>query len=269
MENPQREEGHIEIASEIVDKFQSYHLSGNEWKILWVVLRKTWGWNKKEDAISLTQFQKLTGLTRKTATITIAKLVSKTILLVDKNTHVNVYRFNKHYSQWSSVEIDTTHKVVSKPTPPSVENDTTLVSKSTPKIVSKPIPTINNINTNTINTNTINKGEIVSANGETIRLNTGGGRWEIQELQAYFLQVFQLPKEDGTQTNSRKYWWVLLKQRNMNIQLVKDLIDLAYKDDFYRNNITCSMDLWSKQVKLIARLRGTAPKIAVMPKEAI
>ena len=44
MASPQRENGHIDIANEIADKFCSYRLSGQEWQIVWVVLRKTWGW---------------------------------------------------------------------------------------------------------------------------------------------------------------------------------------------------------------------------------
>lgn len=46
MASPQTENGHIDIANEIADKFCSYRLSGQEWQILWVLLRKTWGWKK-------------------------------------------------------------------------------------------------------------------------------------------------------------------------------------------------------------------------------
>jgi hypothetical protein len=109
--------------------------------------------------------------------------------------------------------------------------------------------------------------EIITTTGDVIKLNTGGGKWEVNELREYFLKVFQLPKEDGTQTDSRKYWWNLLRQFGMSVQRVKSLIDLAYKDEFYRNNITSSKDLWFKQVKLMARARGTVPKIVSMPQE--
>lgn len=49
MANPQAENGHIDIANEIADKFCSYRLSGQEWQIIWVVLRKTWGWLEVPD----------------------------------------------------------------------------------------------------------------------------------------------------------------------------------------------------------------------------
>ena len=70
MANPQRENGHIDISNEIADKLCSFRISGQEWQIIWVVLRKTWGWlqdpknkkgpKKKMDRIALSQFQQLT-----------------------------------------------------------------------------------------------------------------------------------------------------------------------------------------------------------------
>ena len=44
MASPQVENGHIDIANTIADKLCSYRLSGQEWQIIWVILRKTWGW---------------------------------------------------------------------------------------------------------------------------------------------------------------------------------------------------------------------------------
>ena len=107
-QKPQTENGYTRIANEIVTEFSKLHLSGNEWQILWVVLRKTWGWNKKEDAISFTQFQELTKLSRPSVAEAIVKLVGKKVLLVNKSKSINVYSFNKLYQQWDSTEKSTT-----------------------------------------------------------------------------------------------------------------------------------------------------------------
>jgi len=53
MANPQPEDGHIDIANEIAEKLARTQLSGTEHKIIWAIWRKTWGWHKKEDRISL------------------------------------------------------------------------------------------------------------------------------------------------------------------------------------------------------------------------
>lgn len=102
MESPQMENGHLDIANELVEKFAMTYLSANEWRILWVVLRKTWAWHKKEDKISLTQFQHMSGLSRPSVRKAIAKLVAKGLLVAVGGTFIHVYSFNKHYSQWTS-----------------------------------------------------------------------------------------------------------------------------------------------------------------------
>jgi hypothetical protein len=77
----------------------------------------------------------------------------------------------------------------------------------------------------------------------------------IDEASTYFLKVLCLPKEDCPYKQSRQYWYLLLRESRTGIDGVKWLIDQAGKDDFYRNNITSSKDLYYKRVKLVARQR--------------
>lgn len=105
MINPQLENGHIDINYETAEQFEKTHFSGNEWKILWVVLRKTWGWKKKEDYISLSQFEKRTGMSRPSVKEAIDKLVGKRVLVVNKDKMTNRFSFNKHHNEW---QIDAT-----------------------------------------------------------------------------------------------------------------------------------------------------------------
>ena len=114
MASPQRERGHIDIANEIADKLCSTRISGREWQIIWVVLRKTWGWlenpktdkkiKKKMDAISKSQFAELTGIPRQKCQELLNKLVSKEILLkgvtLKGNINIATYGFQKDYSKW-------------------------------------------------------------------------------------------------------------------------------------------------------------------------
>lgn len=105
MANPQKERGFTAIANEIVDKFCRYRLSGEEWLVLWVILRKTYGWNKKEDKISLSQFSVMTDMKRPSVVRAIKKLVAKELLTVNKEatSFGNMYRFNKDFDKWSAV----------------------------------------------------------------------------------------------------------------------------------------------------------------------
>ena len=44
MASPQLENGHISIANEIIECFSKTQMSGYEYRILWVIIRETWGY---------------------------------------------------------------------------------------------------------------------------------------------------------------------------------------------------------------------------------
>jgi len=67
------------------------------------ILRKTYGWKKKEDQISLTQFQEATNLKRSHVCRALKNLSDKKIISTKKGTSkATTYRFNKRYSSWLS-----------------------------------------------------------------------------------------------------------------------------------------------------------------------
>jgi phage replication O-like protein O len=100
--NPQAENGHVDLANEIVDALAKIRLSGEEMQVLWVIFRKTYGWHKKQDAISLSQFSEMTGLSRQHVLRAIKKLLPKMVIVVSKNgnSQIHTYEFNKDFEQW-------------------------------------------------------------------------------------------------------------------------------------------------------------------------
>jgi phage replication O-like protein O len=154
MANPQAENGHIDLANEIVESLAKYRLSGEEWQCLLVVFRKTYGWNKKEDEISLSQFQEMTGVKRANVVRTLKKLVAKKILGSSKEDtrFATKYWFNKDFDTWADVvKKDTT----------SINKDTPLVSIKIIPPVSIELPTIDNSTKDTITKDKKNKVEKV------------------------------------------------------------------------------------------------------------
>lgn len=111
MANPQKENGYTQIANEILEHLSLAGINGSEYRILLVVIRKTYGFQKKKDRISITQFEKSTLMNRPQAIDTIKSLLEKRILKKDNNQFV----FNKNYEEW----------IVSKRG--SMQKDTTLV----------------------------------------------------------------------------------------------------------------------------------------------
>ena len=136
MASPQIENGYLKIANEIIDFLIHYKLRGEEWLILLTVWRKTYGYNKTDDKISLSQFAELTHLKRANVVRAIKGLVSKGILASIKSdtSEPTSYSFIKDYEKW---------KVVSEVIP-SIRSDTRGGIKSAKKVVSEVIPTKDN-----------------------------------------------------------------------------------------------------------------------------
>ena len=139
MANPQKENGYTPIANEIMDALCRMRIPGEERQILDVILRRTYGWNKCEDAISLSQFAEMTGLAKPNIIRAINNLLSKMIIIVIKNDnkHVKIYKINKDYTQWKPLsKTITLSKTIKK------------VIKSDNFSLSKTITTKDNIKTN-------------------------------------------------------------------------------------------------------------------------
>ena len=128
--NPQLENGYTKIANEILEALCKFRIPGEQMQCLLVIFRKTYGYGKKEDAISNSQFVKETGLKKGNVSRAISELSKKQLVIKNDNGKIPTYRFNKDYSKW---------QVLSKLQP--VINITTAVIKSDNKVLSKVMDT--------------------------------------------------------------------------------------------------------------------------------
>ena len=144
MASPDTNGGFTRIANELIDTFCRYRLSGEEWLVLWVIIRKTYGFNKKLDAISLGQFSSITGLKRQNVFRAINKLSSKQIIAVIKNGDrvIVSYGLQKDYDGW---------KPVIKKDDSNQKRLQTVIKKDS-ELSSKKIPTKDNKDNNKDNT---------------------------------------------------------------------------------------------------------------------
>lgn len=129
MASPQAEEGYTKIANELLEAFSRLDASGSAWRVFMVVLRKTYGYHKKIDKVSLTQFEAMSGLTRKSVCRGINELTELRVITVEKDGYINTYQVQKDYSLWDSVKPVTSDKNDTKSsvkldTKSSVRNDT-------------------------------------------------------------------------------------------------------------------------------------------------
>jgi phage replication O-like protein O len=101
---PQTEEGYLKIANELYDALIAIRISGEENQCLRMIIRKTYGWGKKEDIISLSQFTTATGMRKQHVLRAIKKLKDKNMIVTKKGNDGNVtYCLNKHYGKWKAL----------------------------------------------------------------------------------------------------------------------------------------------------------------------
>ena len=80
-ETPQTEDGFTRIANELMDALARTRIPGEARQVLDAIIRKTYGWRKTSDDISLSQFMLITGLSKPTICKAIKKLISMNIIV--------------------------------------------------------------------------------------------------------------------------------------------------------------------------------------------
>lgn len=97
------------ITNEVLQALAQANLNGTEYSVILTVIRKTWGFHKTEDSISISQFVKETGRAKSGVICAIKTLVQKNVLvqktgqirkLDSKGKEITIYGVNKYSSTW-------------------------------------------------------------------------------------------------------------------------------------------------------------------------
>jgi len=118
MANPQTENGYTKISNELLEAIIRSGLNGTEIAIIFHIIRKTYGFSKLEDEISLSQFCESIPVSRMSIITALKNLqLVKIIRLVKKGLSVkmsNRYAINKNYEEWQLVKKTRLVKISSK-----------------------------------------------------------------------------------------------------------------------------------------------------------
>ena len=117
MASPQPDQ-FTKISSELLEAFCLLQLSGSEWSFVHALMRKTYGYNKKEDWVTNSQIMKLTGLDKERVSEAKKKLLLKGVVTEKRNK----IGLQKDYDLWKELRknvntidnIDNTTKDISK-----------------------------------------------------------------------------------------------------------------------------------------------------------
>jgi len=102
MASPQVENGYTKIANELFDALAASRIPGEQRQCLDVIIRKTYGFNKKWDYIALSQFYDATGINKPHIIRALKCLILKNLIIAKKgNKKGSSYCINKNYHSWN------------------------------------------------------------------------------------------------------------------------------------------------------------------------
>lgn len=100
MASPQKENGYTMIANELLEALARVRINGEARQVFDVILRKTYGFNKKKDRIALSQFCLATGIKKSDVCRAINKLISMEIIIKIDNELGEIYCIQKDFDEW-------------------------------------------------------------------------------------------------------------------------------------------------------------------------
>jgi len=101
MASPQKENGYTPIANEILDALSRTKLTGQEFRVLMHIFRKTYGYSRKEYTASLSEIGQAIGMNRIVVKKMVDKLLPRKVIAVTaEGNSALTYRINKNYEEW-------------------------------------------------------------------------------------------------------------------------------------------------------------------------
>ena len=141
LESPQLEDGFTPVANTIMDPICRTRLSGTDWDFLHFLWRKTYGWSKPSDIISLTQFCEATGMSRSHVCRTIKRLLALNVIFrhIARIGHgeTATYEFNKQVWSWKSLPTLATLPALAIKPLPALAHTTSISTTTTKRLEDK------------------------------------------------------------------------------------------------------------------------------------
>ncbi|MDN4061464.1 replication protein [Massilia sp. YIM B02769] len=104
MSTPQLEDGFIRIANELFEAILSHGFSQRELLVLLTIVRKTYGYGKKEDDLSASQIGDLCALARPHVTSTLNALALRNVITKRPGRFGSMIGIQKNHTKWVSAD---------------------------------------------------------------------------------------------------------------------------------------------------------------------
>ena len=233
MANPQKEDGHTDIANELLEAFARVNLSPYEWRIVFSVLRKTSGWHRKADHMALSQISDMTGLLKPHVCRAKQRLLKKRIL-IEQDGKLGL---QKDYEQWVVTYSGNVTSSGNKSLPVQVMTVTSSGNKSLP--VQAPQKKGKKL---------IQKKEYPCPNSEALRL-------------AELLLDFILTRKPDFRRPNLQTWAKhierMIRLDRRTPERIEQVVRLVQDDPFWQNNILSTAKLRERFDQLELKMRDS------------
>ena len=101
-DTPQIENGYVRIATELFEELCRTRVNGEAMQVYLFIIRKTYGFQRKSDAISISQFERGTSLARRSVQRAIKRCAEMNLITIRINADrtTAIYSPQKDYSKW-------------------------------------------------------------------------------------------------------------------------------------------------------------------------
>ena len=122
---PQTDDGYLRIANELFDAIVGFGFTKRQLTVLLAIIRKTYGYGKKRDDMTIQQLADITGIDRTNASKAVKELVLIGAVSKQPGVYGYVIEIKKNYRSWVACQNDTRVKAAQAP----CQNGTSTVSK--------------------------------------------------------------------------------------------------------------------------------------------
>lgn len=105
-QSPQLEDGYTRLANELLEAILGFGFTGRQLLVIFAVIRKTYGYGKKQDDMSAAQIGQICGMGRNHVTEVIGQLVQMNVLNRASGAYGLVLGVNKSYGKWGEKQVD-------------------------------------------------------------------------------------------------------------------------------------------------------------------
>jgi phage replication O-like protein O len=248
MANPQTEQGYTRIANEILDHISKTNLNGTQLKIVLVVWRYTYGFQRKSHQLSSSFIAKAIGHKHRSVVIKeLSVLIERKIISVVGNGSrgAKILKFNKNYEEWTDCS--------------PIGHQSSLTTNRSPELTTNRSPELT--------TNRSPKKENIKEKNKknTRQQKTYDEESSYFKMATYFFsKVSAVAKEAGVEHLIRKanlQSWAddfrkLIEIDGVDKRLAKDVMDWVTQDSFWKTNVLSAKKLREKFSELAIKMNA-------------